>query len=53
MEQAVKGGKVRSIGISNFEFSNLEDIMNAAVIKPVFYRWNAIHTGNRRNLKKE
>lgn len=34
MEQAVKDGKVRSIGISNFESSNLEDILAAAVIKP-------------------
>lgn len=34
MEEAVKDGKVRSIGISNFESENLEDIMKAAVIKP-------------------
>ncbi|WP_432647019.1 aldo/keto reductase [Mitsuokella sp.] len=34
MERAVKAGKVRSIGISNFESANLEDLMNAAAIKP-------------------
>ena len=34
MEKAVKNGKVRSIGISNFESNRLEEICEAASIKP-------------------
>ena len=34
MEKAVKAGKVRSIGISNFESERLEEICEAAAIKP-------------------
>ena len=34
MEKAVKAGKVRSIGISNFESDRLEKICEAAIIKP-------------------
>ncbi|MCH4184721.1 MAG: aldo/keto reductase [Eggerthellaceae bacterium] len=34
MEDAVAAGKVRSIGISNFESSHLEDLCNNARIKP-------------------
>ena len=34
MEKAVKAGKVRSIGISNFESDRLEKICEAATIKP-------------------
>lgn len=34
MEKAVVAEKVRSIGISNFESSNLEDLLGAAKIKP-------------------
>lgn len=34
MEKAVQAGKVHSIGISNFESNNLEDLMAAATIKP-------------------
>ena len=34
MEKAVKTGKVRSIGISNFESERLEELCEAAVIKP-------------------
>ena len=34
MEKAVKAGKVRSIGISNFESERLEEICEAATIKP-------------------
>ncbi|MCD7807017.1 MAG: aldo/keto reductase [Lachnospiraceae bacterium] len=34
MEKAVKSGKVRSIGISNFESERLEEICKAATIKP-------------------
>lgn len=34
MEKAVKAGKVKSIGISNFESERLEEICEAATIKP-------------------
>ncbi|MEQ3170121.1 aldo/keto reductase [Dysosmobacter welbionis] len=34
MEKAVKAGKVRSIGISNFESERLEELCEAASIKP-------------------
>ncbi|MBQ3426797.1 MAG: aldo/keto reductase [Clostridia bacterium] len=34
MEKAVKAGKVRSIGISNFESERLEELCEAAIIKP-------------------
>lgn len=34
METAVKKGKIRSIGISNFESANLEDLLSVAEIKP-------------------
>ncbi len=34
MEKAVKAGKVRSIGISNFESERLEEICESASIKP-------------------
>ena len=34
MEKAVKAGKVRSIGISNFESERLEELCESATIKP-------------------
>lgn len=34
MEKAVKAGKVRSIGLSNFESERLEEVLEAAEIKP-------------------
>ncbi|RLP10729.1 aldo/keto reductase [Propionibacterium australiense] len=34
MERAVAAGTVRSIGISNFESANLEDLLTSATIKP-------------------
>lgn len=34
MEDAVKAGKVRSIGLSNFESERLEQVLEAAEIKP-------------------
>ncbi|MEE1465747.1 MAG: aldo/keto reductase [[Clostridium] innocuum] len=34
MEQAVTDGRVRSIGISNFESERLEELLESAVIKP-------------------
>lgn len=34
MEKAVKAGKVRTIGLSNFESERLEEVLSAAEIKP-------------------
>ncbi len=34
MEKAVKAGKVKSIGISNFESERLEELCEAATVKP-------------------
>ena len=34
MERAVEAGKVRSIGLSNFESDRLEEVLEAAAIKP-------------------
>ena len=34
MEKAVAAGKVRSIGLSNFESSRLEEVLDVAQIKP-------------------
>ena len=34
MEKAVKMGKVRSIGLSNFESERLEEVLDAATVKP-------------------
>lgn len=34
MERAVKAGKVKSIGLSNFESERLEEVLSAATIKP-------------------
>lgn len=50
MEKAVKAGKVKSIGISNFESERLEEICEAATIKPAvlqvechpYYQQNAL-----------
>ncbi|MDP4182153.1 MAG: aldo/keto reductase, partial [Bacillota bacterium] len=50
MEKAVAQGKVKSIGLSNFESERLEDVMKAAVIKPAvlqvechpYYQQNAL-----------
>ena len=50
MEKAVRAGKVRSIGISNFESDRLEEICEAAEIKPAvnqvelhpYYQQNAL-----------
>lgn len=50
MEKAVRAGKVRSIGISNFESERLEELMQAAEIKPAvlqvechpYYQQNAL-----------
>lgn len=52
MEQAVKDGKVRSIGISNFESSNLEDIMSAAIIKPAVLQVECHPYWQQTELKK-
>lgn len=38
MEKAVEQGKVRSIGLSNFESKCLEEVCNAAKIKPAAWQ---------------
>ena len=56
MEKAVRAGKVRSIGISNFESDRLEKICEAAEIRPAvnqvelhpYYQQNAL----KKRLKK-
>ena len=35
MEEAVKAGKIRSLGISNFRSHHIEELLKTAVIKPV------------------
>ena len=52
MEKAVKEGKVHSIGISNFESANLEDIMEAATIKPSVLQVECHPYWQQVNLKK-
>ena len=50
MEKAVAQGKVRSIGLSNFESERLEEVLEAAAIKPAvlqvechpYYQQNAL-----------
>jgi diketogulonate reductase-like aldo/keto reductase len=50
MEKAVAKGKVRSIGLSNFESERLEEVLEAAIIKPAvlqvechpYYQQNAL-----------
>lgn len=50
MEKAVAQGKVKSIGLSNFESERLEEVLEAAVIKPAvlqvechpYYQQNAL-----------
>ena len=47
MEKAVEQGKVKSIGISNFD-ENLEDLLNHATINPLLSKLNAILIGIKR-----
>lgn len=43
MEKAVELGKVRSIGLSNFESDRLEEVLEAAQIKPAVLQVDVIH----------
>lgn len=49
MEKAVAQGKVRAIGLSNFESERLEEVCEAAAIKPAVFRWSATPISSRRN----
>ncbi|GHV97708.1 oxidoreductase [Lactobacillus nasalidis] len=52
MEKAVRAGKVRSIGISNFESDRLEEICEAAEIKPAVNQVECHPYWQQRGLKK-
>ena len=52
MEKAVKTGKVRSIGISNFESERLEELCEAAVIKPTVLQVECHPYYQQNELKK-
>ena len=51
MEKAVEAGKVRSIGISNFD-ENLDDILNNCKIKPAVLQVECHPYWNQEDLKK-
>ncbi|WP_138269596.1 aldo/keto reductase [Anaerofustis stercorihominis] len=52
MEKAVKGGKVKSIGISNFEGKPLEEILSICEIKPAVIQVEAHPYFPQNELKK-
>ena len=52
MEKAVKEGKVRSIGISNFESERLEELCEAAAIKPAVLQVECHPYYQQNELKK-
>lgn len=52
MEKAVSQGKVRTIGLSNFESGRLEEIMEAAVIKPAVLQVECHPYYQQRELKE-
>ena len=52
MEKAVKEGKVRSIGISNFESERLEELCKAAAIKPAVLQVECHPYYQQNELKK-
>lgn len=52
MEKAVQEGKVRSIGLSNFESSRLEEVCNAAKIKPAVLQVECHPYYQQNELKK-
>lgn len=45
MEEAVESGKIRSIGLSNFQKEDIENILSTAKIKPVVNQIK-VHIGN-------
>lgn len=52
MEKAVRAGKVRSIGLSNFESPRLEEVLEAAEIKPAVLQVECHPYFQQRELKK-
>ena len=52
MEKAVEKGKVRSIGISNFD-ENLDDLLNHATIKPAVIQVECHPYWNQDDLRKK
>lgn len=52
MEKAVAQGKVRAIGLSNFESDRLEEVLNAAVIKPAVLQVECHPYYQQTSLKK-
>ena len=52
MEKAVEQGKVKSIGISNFD-ENLEDLLNHATIKPAVIQVECHPYWNQEDLRKK
>ena len=52
MERAVKEGKVKSIGLSNFEGKHWQDIMDICTIKPAALQIEGHPYFNQKNLKE-
>ena len=52
MEKAVKDGRVRSIGLSNFESGRLEEVLNAAKIAPAVLQVECHPYYQQNGLKK-
>lgn len=52
MEKAVQAGKVKAIGLSNFESDRLEEVLEAASIKPAVLQVEC-HPYYQRNVLKE
>ena len=53
MEEAVKQGKVRSIGLSNFEGEALDEVLEAATIKPAALQVELHPYATRSELRKQ
>ena len=53
MERAVREGKVKSIGLSNFEGKILQDFLNRCTIKPAILQIEGHPYFNQENLKKK
>ena len=53
MEEAVKQGKVRSIGLSNFEGEALNEVLEAATIKPAALQVELHPYATRSELRKQ
>ena len=53
MEEAVKQGKVRSIGLSNFEGATLDEVLEAATIKPAALQVELHPYATRSELRKQ